>query len=247
MTKPILLDLFCGAGGASMGYHRAGFDVVGVDINPQPRYPFPFLQMDAIEALKCLQRERLEFIQRDMDTDGGYRGHIWFCQSDVDVIHASPPCQAYSKSTPMRNRDKHPDLVGIVRSKLQQLKIFYVIENVPGAPIRNDIVLEGCMVGLLEIKRERIFETEPSMFQLRNCPIYPGPVISVVGHGSPTGQCERLGRNVTVKDWRRVMGIDWMTRDELTQAIPPAYTEYIGKQIMNHLRGSVSPCEVKAP
>ncbi|GIW60772.1 MAG: hypothetical protein KatS3mg087_1838 [Patescibacteria group bacterium] len=134
--RPKLLDLFCGAGGAGMGYHLAGFDVTGVDIKPQPSYPFRFVQADAFEFLE-------EF------------GH------EYDVIHASPPCQAH---TPVRNinknlynRDRYPDLIEQTRSALRETGKIYVIENVVGAPLVNPILLCGEMFGL-RVFRHRLFE-----------------------------------------------------------------------------------------
>src|SRR5215467_701837 len=137
MTRPRLLDLFCGAGGAAMGYHRAGFDVVGVDIKPQPRYPFTFIQADAMT----------------------------FPLEGFDAIHASPPCQAYIRSG-MYDKSRHPDLLPPVRCQLERSDVPWVIENVPGAPMRVDLKLCGCMFGL-GVARQRWFETSWHAFDLR--------------------------------------------------------------------------------
>jgi DNA (cytosine-5)-methyltransferase 1 len=207
-----LLDLFCGAGGAGEGYFRAGFDVTGVDMRPMPRNPHRFIQADALEFL------------RD-------HGH------EYDVIHASPPCQAYSRAAhAQRTRGKrYPDLLGLTREALQSSGRVWVIENVPGAPMRADFRLCGCQFGL-ELRRERWFETSWHAFTLMSPCYHTGPVVSVVGHGTPTWVREKLGFNPTIRDYRAAMGIGWMNRDELSQAIPSAYTEWIGSQLMTLLR-----------
>lgn len=212
MSRPKLLDLFCGAGGAGMGYHRAGFDVVGVDLKPQRHYPFLFIEDDA-----------LEFVRRN--------GHHF------DVIHASPPCQAYSvASQTQRNQGKiYPDLVAPTRDALNQVGLPWIIENVPGAPVRPDIKICGCQVGL-DLRRIRLFETSWGG-TCADLPVHhhPYPVVSVTGHGTPTWVRQKLGYNPTIAHYRAAMGIDWMNRDELSQAIPPAYTEYVGRQLLAHV------------
>ena len=208
MSKPQLLDLFCGAGGAAMGYHHAGFEVVGVDINPQPRYPFRFIQADAFEMVRRFA---------------------------ADAIHASPPCQAYSYMANCRPglAKKYEALVALTRVVLQASGTPWVIENVPGAPLIDPIVLCGTMFGR-ELYRHRLFEAsfpliEPVHFE-HMLPASkaghwrPGTVMSVAGHFAPVTKA------------REIMGIDWMTRDELAEAIPPAYTEYIGRQLMEVLQ-----------
>jgi DNA (cytosine-5)-methyltransferase 1 len=221
-VKPRLLDLFCGAGGAGMGYHQAGFDVVGVDINPQPRYPFHFVQMDAFYFLRLLINGATP------------SGHLF---SEFSAIHASPPCQAYSVAAQgQRNAGKeYPDLLAPTRERLTEAGIPWVIENVPGAPMRPDYKLCGCQVGL-ELRRERWFETSWHGYQLSPPCHHPYPVPSVVGHGTPTWVREKLGYNPTIADYRRCMGIDWMNRDELSLAIPPAFTRFVGEQLMAHLQ-----------
>jgi DNA (cytosine-5)-methyltransferase 1 len=210
MAKPRLLDLFCCAGGAGMGYHLAGFEVVGVDISFQKHYPFEFHQADALEYLK-------------------EHGH------EFDVIHASPPCQAYSRASMQWRKDgkNYPDLIVPVRELLKLIGKPYIIENVPGAKLINPIVLTGAHFGL-KVRRKRLFETSFTMpyfllhpdrqtnFKMGR-PIREGEEITPVGHFS----------NIAYA--RREMQIDWMTGAELTQAIPPAYTEFIGRQIINCL------------
>jgi DNA (cytosine-5)-methyltransferase 1 len=209
-----LLDLFCGAGGAGMGYHRAGFEVVGVDIRPMPRYPFECHQADALEYLAEHGRE-------------------------FDAIHASPPCQRYSVGTP--DRSKHPDLIPQTRAALQKNGRPWVIENVLHAPMRGDIRLCGCMVGLPKIKRVRNFETSWRAFVILPPCHHDGPVITVTGHGTTSGNRETWGRNIRVWEMREAMGIDWMNRDELSLAIPPNYTEFIGRQLMQYLEVQHDP------
>lgn len=192
-----------------MGYHRAGFDVVGVDINPQPNYPFTFVQADAISFVRA-------------------NGHRF------DAIHASPPCQAYSVMTQSRPglADEYPDLVDATREAMIATGKPYVIENVPRSPLRDPITLCGFMFGL-PLYRHRLFEAnfplvapdhpEHTIPASKAGHWKPGTIISVAGHVSP------------IKLAREAMGIDWTTRDELAEAIPPAYTEYVGAQLMAHL------------
>ena len=210
--KPRLLDLFCGAGGAGMGYHRAGFEVVGVDINPQPRYPFEFHQADALE----------------------------FPLDGFDVIHASPPCQAF---TALSNRwrgaggvaDAHEDLIAPTRDRLQGRR--YVIENVHGAPLLCPIVLTGEMFGL-RVYRPRLFECVPFMLAPDKPPRQRDPVAV---YGKPDGRLLWRRKDGTeqhasdLETGSAAMGIDWMEWDELKESIPPAYTEYIGRQLLNVL------------
>ena len=206
--RPRLLDLFCGGGGAALGYHRAGFEVVGIDIRPQHNYPFESIQADAMTY-------PLE----------GYA-----------AIHASPPCQAYSIAAKGTGKT-YPDLLDATRQRLIDSGALWVIENVPGAPMRADIRLCGCMFGL-KVRRERWFETSWHHFELRQPCLHDGTAITVVGHGTPTWTRLRLGRNVLTAECRAAMGIDWMTRAELSQAIPPAYTGYVGQRMIEHLRSN---------
>lgn len=203
--KKRLLDLFCGAGGCGAGYHLAGFDVTGIDCEDQRNYPFNFVQADAIATLS----ENIE--------DGSIRF--------FDAIHASPPCQGYS-ATKVLNANNHPLLIEETRRLLKLTGKPYIIENVPGAPLLNPVKLNGQMFGLMT-DRERWFECsfEVPFFLLPSPrkavkmgrPVNDRDVIQVVGHFS----------NVSYA--RKAMGIDWMTRDELAQAVPPAYTEYLGR------------------
>jgi DNA (cytosine-5)-methyltransferase 1 len=237
--RPRLLDLFCGAGGAAMGYHRAGFDVVGVDIRPQPNYPFEFVQWDALEYL------------RDWRCPPD-------CISDVfDAIHASPPCQAYSVANNI-HQHAHPDLLPATRELLQQTGLPWVIENVPGAPMhqglpslfdpeRWGVLVCGLHFPDLNVKRHRLFESNFPLEGTPPCPIgHPGDWLLVFGHtvlersgqidrNTPSGGPRYRRRHVGTDRGREAMGIDWMNRDELSEAIPPAYTEFIGKQLLDHI------------
>ena len=212
MSRPRLLDLFCGAGGCSVGYERAGFDVVGVDIEPQKNYPFEFHQGDALRFVAA-------------------HGH------EFDAIHVSPPCQAYSQaSQSQRNAGKdYPDLLAPTRDALNLTGKPWVIENVPGAPMRADFKLCGCHFGLA-LRRERWFETSWRAFELQPPHNHTGAVVSVVGHGSPSWVRATLGYTPTIVHYRAAMGIDWMNRDELSQAIPPAYTSFIGARLLEQVK-----------
>jgi DNA (cytosine-5)-methyltransferase 1 len=190
-----------------MGYHRAGFDVVGVDIAPQPRYPFEFHQADAMT----------------WPLDG------------YDAIHASPPCQDHMrKHVPAALRPGNGWMLPATRARLQQAGVPWIIENVPGAEMRVDFKLCGCMFGLPRLRRERWFETSPQMFDLRPPCHHTGLAIGVTGTGPGRKGEKRIygDRWPTMADWRAAMGIDWMRASEMTQAIPPAYTEYIGRHLL---------------
>lgn len=202
-----ILDLFCGAGGSAWGYHLAFPDAVitGFDINPQPNYPFKFYQADVME----------------LDPD---------IFPSFDLIHASPPCQGYSAMSTCRPglSDRYPKLIEPVRERLQLYNTPYVIENVPGAPLKTPVELCGHMFGL-RLYRHRLFETSFPVSEPLHSPHVipaskaghwePGTIMSVAGHVSPIVLA------------REAMGIDWMTRDELVEAVPPAYTEWIGLQL----------------
>ncbi|MEO3922671.1 DNA cytosine methyltransferase [Micromonosporaceae bacterium B7E4] len=205
--KPRLLDLFCCAGGASRGYADAGFEVVGVDINPQPRYPYEFHQADALT----------------------------FPLDGFDAVHASPPCKRFTRLSALHARHRHPDLLTPTRERLLRSGLPWVIENVPGSPMRADLVLCGEMFGL-GVRRHRWFETSPSLFSMLPPCRHDRRVVSV--HGMPGGRSTRDGVLPTFADWKAAMGIDWMSVRELSQAIPPAYTRFIGEQLMAHLRVS---------
>lgn len=223
-----LLDLFCGAGGCAMGYHRAGFtDIVGVDIEHQANYPFTFMRADAIATLRHLLnggRIRPD-IMRDEPTYG---------LSDFDAIHASPPCQRYTVGRKIHNSgDRHPDLVGPTRQLLERTGKPWVIENVVGAPLEG-FKLCGLMFGL-KVLRHRLFET--SFFCMTPPhPKHPKGNLTNACHGYSTGETGFVcvaGHNFVRTAGAKAMGIDWMkTREELAQAIPPAYTEFIGRQLI---------------
>lgn len=204
-----LLDLFCGAGGAGMGYFRAGFDVTGVDIQPQPRYPFRFIQADALE----------------------YVAMFW---PKFDAIHASPPCQAHSQLTPPAHRAKHRALIGPTRDLLIGIGLPFVIENVPSAKrlLRNTRMLCGSMFGL-GIQRHRFFEyggfADGDL--LPPCAHLKAPVL-ISGTHRRTWEPRY---EYSVQQCRDAADLQWMTRTDLDQAIPPAYTEYIGKQLLRQI------------
>lgn len=217
MAQPRLLDLFCGAGGAAAGYYNAGFEVVGVDCKPQPNYPFAFIQADALAYLST----------------GAGRGY--------DCVHASPPCQAYSKGAGMAGtRHLHPDLIDPVRQLLVAIGLPWVIENVEqagttGGALDASLLLCGTMFGL-GVFRHRLFETSFLVMQPEHPPhrgrVGDGRYVTVAGNAG--GSSRRDGwKNGGVADWRRAMGIDWMTGRELAQAIPPAYTHHIGRHLIN--------------
>ena len=212
--RPRLLDLFCGAGGCAVGYHRAGFDVVGVDINPQPNYPFEFIQGDALDYLEVVIAHGLRF----------------------DAVHASPPCPAYSTLRTMTTKE-HPKLIEQTRELLDMTGLPYVIENVVGAPLRNPIMLCGSSFGLgangRQLRRHRLFELSGFSAMALPC-AHRGEPVGVYGTGGG-GQMTR-GYKGTPEEYREAMGIDWATRAEIAQAIPPAYTEHIGLYLMNALR-----------
>lgn len=212
---PWLLDLFCGAGGSAVGYWLAGFNVVGVDIAPQPRYPFTFVQADALDVLAG-QIENLG-VER------------------FAVVHASPPCQHYSNTQRIRS-NAHPDLIGQVRRMLTPTGVPYVIENVMGArrQMVGPIMLCGSMFPL-RTYRHRLFESS----MVLTPPRHPKHVFkqTKMGRAPRPGEFIHVVGNFSgVPAARRAMGIMWMTRDELKEAIPPAYTEYLGVQIRKELR-----------
>jgi DNA (cytosine-5)-methyltransferase 1 len=207
--KPRLLDLFCGAGGAAMGYYRAGFEVVGVDIKPQPRFPFEFHQADAMT----------------------------FPLNGFDAIHASPPCQDHVRARGGAAKHGTGWMLPATRERLQAGTAPWVIENVPGAPMRADFRLCGCHFGLRRLKRERWFETSWRGSAIRPACHHPEPTISVTGTGTPTGTWKVYG-SLPLSVFQEVMGIDWMKRAELSQAIPPAYTEFIGRQLLDVQRAA---------
>lgn len=219
---PRILDTFCKAGGAGMGYSRAGFDVVGVDIQPQPRYPFPFILGDALEILR-----RMIAGGTLLATDGSRYG-----LKDFDAIHASPPCQRYSTISKYAGvSQNYPDLVDPVRDLLILSGLPYDIENVIGAPLKNPLTLRGSMFGL-NVRKHRIFETSYFVTTQPCNHSHPSQKNVQAVYGHPGGSSKRDGKKFgNINDWRRAMDINWMSAHELAEAIPPAYTEYIGKQL----------------
>lgn len=217
-----MLDLFAGAGGAAVGYSRAGFDVTGVDKLPHDDYPFPLVVADAMTVLAA-------------------PGFL----ASFDVIHASPPCQAYSTITPDSSRDSHPQLIAPCRELLLAWGGTYVIENVEGAmrELRQPIKLCGSSFGLA-VRRHRYFETNPRLVLQPACQHRTqGRPIGVYGdrpqddseYRRPDGT-RRGMKATTITEAADAMGISWMTTwDDLTDAIPPAYTEFIGAQLLDHL------------
>lgn len=218
MSKLKLLDLYCCAGGASAGYVRAGFDVVGIDNKHQKNYPYNFIQSDALEYVK----------------------ENWM---HYDAIHASPPCQLYSVSTaPFKKNGKtYVDLAQETVKTLSSIPLPSIIENVLAAPIRADIVLKGTMFGLKVLKKRK--------FQLINWFCfnpYPGQTIGSVLQGdfvttfgkahAKKGQKPKFAMKTIRETWSYAMGIDhYMTDQEISEAIPPAYTEYLGKLLYEYI------------
>ena len=210
--RPRLLDLYSGAGGAAVGYHRAGFDVVGVDHKPQKRYPYRHVVADALEYV-------------------AEHGH------EFDAIHASPPCQGYSRMRhlPWLRGRTYPLLIDATRAALRATGRPWIIENVEDAPL-DGVRLCGTMFGL-KVYRHRLFESSVLMFQPQHRPhrvvigagrnlndrrdVHPDGWMSAAAHGK--GYRRAMGA---------AMGIDWMTREELSQAIPPAFTAYLGAQLL---------------
>jgi DNA (cytosine-5)-methyltransferase 1 len=205
---PKLLDLFCCAGGAGEGYRLAGFDVTGVDIAPQPKNPHRFVQADALEYLAEHHEE-------------------------YDAIHASPPCQAYTKAGKQWRKEgrEYPDVIASTRAALMKCGKLWVIENVPGAPLRNPVLLNGSMFGM-RVHRPRLFEASfPLDFRLE-------PVQKPVKMGRAIRQgdvVQPVGHFAGVEYAAKEMGLPWMGQAELSQAIPPAYTKWIGEQILKFI------------
>ena len=227
--KPRLLDLYSGAGGCAMGYHRAGFDVTGVDLKPMKRYPFTFVQADVLTL-----------------------DPAWV--ASFDAIHASPPCQAHTSLKAMYNAKDHADLIPPTRDMLAAAGKPWIMENVVGAPLDRPIMLCGTMFGLgveeAELRRHRIFETSFPLLapECRHgerdvIGIYGGHVrnrrrtIGIYGKGCRDSR-RKLDKGVadfTIDQGRLAMGIDWMTTEELSQSIPPAYTEFLGAALLREI------------
>ena len=223
MRRPRILDLFCCAGGAGAGDARAGFEVVGVDINPQPRYPFTFIQGDAVDA----------------DISG------------FDAIHASPPCQRHTDLA-RQSKIEYPCFIEPIREKLIASGLPYVIENVEGAPLLDPIMLCGTMFPALRVIRHRLFETNwplrarthgkhPLVYTLDKRKAHYGKLSEWTSPVQVTG-----GGNCTVAAASDAMGIDWMTKNELNEAIPPEYTEFIGRQLLEQMDATRGLCICQA-
>jgi DNA (cytosine-5)-methyltransferase 1 len=214
--KPLLYDICCSAGGCTKGYQEAGFYVVGIDIAPQPHYIGDgFIQMDAIE-----------FLTRYLA--GEFR--------EAAVFSASPPCQGYSVTAalPNVNAESYPKLIPQIRELLIKTDKPYVIENVPGAPLNAPLKLIGHHFGL-KIIRERWFETNPWLMspgfvKPKNIKTHSYRAYSSFKNGAT--HITLAGHNFSAVDGAIAVDIDWMNREELAQAIPPAYTRYIGERLM---------------
>lgn len=214
MPRRQLLDLFCGSGGVAMGYYRAGFDVVGVDNEAHADYPFPLVLADALDVLRSPTILR-----------------------DFDVIHASPPCTRYTKGLrhhPERQVE-HPDLIAPVRQLLRAWGGPWVIENVPGAPLRYPILICGRAMGLPTIARHRLFES--SVFLMSpGCGCGNERAMSVFGHAATIKHPDGRRQHIPTDEVKRLMGVEWIRRrDDVKDAIPPAYTEFLGWQLLDHL------------
>lgn len=223
MSRPVLLDLYCGAGGAAMGYHRAGFDVVGVDVKPQPRYPFTFVQADALEYLAAHGDE-------------------------FDVKHASPPCLDHTPLAAVTGGNGTGWLLDATREAFRAIGGAYVIENVPGAPMDHALRLCGSEFGLqamdhdgvmVALRRHRYFESNVTLMGAGGCQHDKSKPVAGCYGGNSSNRTDlairnagRRGGYVPRTDVRAaLLGIDWMTRNELNLAIPPAYTEHLGTQL----------------
>lgn len=229
LDKPRLLDLFCGAGGCAVGYAQAGFEVVGVDIAPQPHYPYEFYQADALT----------------------------FPLEGFDVIHASPPCQEYSQSRFIRNATQKnfhiaPKLIADIRKRLESSRLPWIIENVAFSDLPDAVHLCGSMFGL-PIRRHRWFSSSHLLFAPGPCRHTPEIICcvgnKVRGYGTLRTEHRYLRGNGTttrreaylpLASGKAAMQIDWMSMRELSQAIPPAYTAWIGAQLMTALEQEAS-------
>lgn len=231
-----LLDLFCGPGGCSVGYNRAGFEVMGIDIKPQPSYPFEFVEGDALDLLRCLLNGG--YVKPGLNT-----GPTLYLE-DFDAITASPPCQRYSSATRCNKNRKdtktaadHPDLVPATRKLLEASGKPWVMENVPNAPMIEPLMLCGTMFKLRVI-RHRLFESSFFLWSPGNRCAHPprGTVGKAGARGKKVGDWISVAGSTIAKVAAPAMGIDWVKRrEELSQMIPPAYTEFIGKQLLESI------------
>lgn len=221
MTRPLLIDLYCGAGGAAKGYHQAGFDVIGVDLYPQPRFPFQFLQADVLADPRVAALIAV-----------------------ADGVHASPTCQAHTAMKSMHNAKAHLDLIPGTRALLKASGKPWIMENVDGAPLIDPVRLCGSMFDLGAdggwLERHRDFEASFPISAPGPCR-HRKPTIGIYG-GHVRDRRRRDGSaDRGLQDWTQAtgnaaMGVDWMTLAELSQAIPPAYTRHLGAQLLEQVR-----------
>lgn len=207
-----LLDLYCCAGGASFGYEQAGFDVTGIDIEPQPKYRGKFIQADAIEYLKA----------------------NW---QNFDAVHASPPCQKHSMAS-MQFRlagKEYADLIAQTRKALIETGLPYIIENVPGSPLNNPVELCGAMFGL-RTYRHRLFESNFEI-SVPEHPKHKAKNAKMGRRAKPDEFIQYVGHFSGVKEVGEMTGLTWLGQYELAQSIPPAYTKFIGEQLISLLCG----------
>lgn len=223
-----ILDLFCNAGGAGMGYARAGFDVVGVDLEPQKNYPFAFIQADVMGPALSVSFMRT-----------------------FDAIHASPPCQGYTALRHAPGAKGAPKLIDQVRYVLDDVGLPYIIENVEEAraEMRDPLTLCGSMFGLgaqgCRLQRHRLFESNIPISAPKPCQHDERPVIGVYG-GHARRRAASAGGRGTRDVWEgghraamsEAMGMTWATCAEMSEAIPPAYTEHLGRQLIAHIIAS---------
>ncbi len=222
MEKPLLYDLFCGGGGSTKGFQRAGFHVIGVDNKDQPRYCGDgFVCMDAFEFMRLYLAGKYE---------------------RAAAFAASPPCQAYSRMRhlPWLRDRKYPALIPATRDVLNVTGVPWVIENVEDAPLLNGITLCGTMFGL-PLYRHRKFESNVLLMGMEHKRhehvIFAGGKLNKYSQaGGIVGVYGHIG-GVRMADAKAAMGIDWMIKDELTQAIPPIFTEYVGGWLMKAIGG----------
>lgn len=230
-ARPRLLDAFCCAGGATKGYQRAGFHVTGIDVAPQPNYcGDAFIQGDALE----------------------YLADVAF-MAQFAAVHASPPCQDHSMLKNSAGVHGTGWLLDATLGLLRASGIPWVVENVVGSGLlhqadlfgEHGVMLCGATFGLgasgLDLNRHRLFQSNATLVN-SPCSHRPGETLGVYGHGTNKWHREKLGRNLTVAEMREAMGVDWTTREELSQAIPPAYTEHLGAQLLSHLAAVCGDC-----
>lgn len=234
-VKPRLLDLFCGAGGCSVGYARAGFEVVGVDIEPHPDYPYPIHVGDALDVLRRLMAGfAVEFLRPD--------GHgLRVVPEDIAAIHASPPCKSETDLAALSDR-KHPNLLGPTLGLLGAQRTPWVVENVEGTDqMPGSLVLCGASFGLGATCRDGVYRPLRRHRRFESSVFLMGPGCACDGrepvgvYGTGGGGRMTRGYKAHPEEAREAMGIDWMTREDICQAIPPAYTQLIGEQVIDHL------------